>query len=70
MPPSRRPLQRSEEDRALLEGSLLRPPAVHEIASVIAEDPKRVEAFLARAAKFAWPCAGAHRYFRPAAVGN
>jgi glycosyltransferase involved in cell wall biosynthesis len=58
-----------EKIEPLLEGNLLRPPAVHEIASVIAEDPKRVEAFLARAAKFAWTVRVApNRYFRPAAI--
>ena len=55
--------------KPLLETNPLRPPAIHEVAVAAAEDPKRMEAFLARAAKFGLAVKVApNRYFRPAAV--
>ena len=55
----------------LLEQSPLRPPAVHEIAVAIGQDPKRVEAFLVRASRLGLVAkVSANRFFQPAALDN
>jgi len=53
----------------LLEQSPLRPPAVHEIAVAIGQDPKKLEAFLIRASRLGLVVkVSANRFFQPAAL--
>ncbi|HTD45528.1 MAG TPA: SelB C-terminal domain-containing protein, partial [Bryobacteraceae bacterium] len=53
----------------LLEQNPLRPPAVHEIAVAIGQDPKKTEAFLVRAARLGLVVrVSPNRFFRPEAL--
>lgn len=53
----------------LLEQNPLRPPAVHEIAVAIRQDPKKLEAFLIRASRLGLVVkVSANRFFQPAAL--
>ena len=53
----------------LLDKEPLRPPAVHDLAAALGEDPRRVEAFLVRAARLGLVVrASKHRFFRPPAL--
>jgi selenocysteine-specific elongation factor len=55
----------------LLEQSPLRPPAVHEIAVAIGQDPKRLEAFLVRASRLGLVVkVSSNRFFQPAALNK
>jgi selenocysteine-specific elongation factor len=53
----------------LLEREPLRPPAVHDLAAALGEDPRRLESFLVRATRLGLVVrASKHRFFRPAAL--
>jgi selenocysteine-specific elongation factor len=53
----------------LLEQNLLRPPAVHEIAAAIGQDPKKIESFLVRATRLGLLVRlSPNRFFRPEAL--
>jgi len=55
----------------LLDQSPLRPPAVHEIAVAIGQDPKKVEAFLVRASRLGLVVrVSVNRFFRPEALNR
>jgi selenocysteine-specific elongation factor len=55
----------------LLEQNPLRPPAVHEIAAAIGQDPKKVESFLVRAARLGLVVrVSGNRFFRPEALNR
>jgi len=55
----------------LLEQNPLRPPAVHEIAVAIGQDPKKVESFLVRASRLGLVArVSLNRFFRPEALAG
>jgi selenocysteine-specific elongation factor len=55
----------------LLEQNPLRPPAVHEIAVAIGQDPKKLEAFLVRASRLGLVVkVSANRFFQPVALSK
>ena len=55
----------------LLEQNPLRPPAVHEIAVAIGQDPKKTESFLVRAARLGLVVrVSPNRFFRPEALNR
>ncbi len=53
----------------LLDKEPLRPPALHDLAAALGEDPRRIESFLVRAARLGLVVrASEHRFFRPVAL--